>query len=60
VQQAAQGAGQVAGNISDVNKGAADTGSASDQVLSSARALSTEGSKLKVEVKKFLETVRTA
>jgi methyl-accepting chemotaxis protein len=60
VQQAAQGAGQVAGNISDVNKGAADTGSASDQVLSSARALSTEGSKLKVEVKKFLETVRAA
>ncbi len=60
VQQAAQGAGQVAGNISDVNKGAADTGSASGQVLSSARALSSEGGKLKVEVEKFLETVRAA
>jgi methyl-accepting chemotaxis protein len=60
VQQAAQGAGQVATNISDVNKGAADTGSAAGQVLASARSLSSEGGNLKVEVTKFLATVRAA
>ncbi|MGP0094833.1 MAG: methyl-accepting chemotaxis protein [Xanthobacteraceae bacterium] len=60
VQQAAQGTTQVASNIVDVNKGAGETGSASSQVLSSAQALSAEGSKLKVEVDKFLRTVRAA
>lgn len=60
VQEAAQGTAQVASNIGDVNKGAAETGSASSQVLSSAQALSTQGSNLKSEVEKFLETVRAA
>jgi methyl-accepting chemotaxis protein len=60
VHQAAQGTLQVAKNIGDVNKGAAETGAASNQVLSSAQALSTEGSKLKLEVDKFLATVRAA
>ena len=60
VQQAAQGTAQVAANICDVNKGAAETGSASSQVLSSARELSNEGSRLKIEVGKFLTTVRAA
>jgi methyl-accepting chemotaxis protein len=60
VQQAAAGTTQVASNIVAVNKGAGETGSASSQVLSSARALSTEGNKLKVEVKRFLATVRAA
>jgi methyl-accepting chemotaxis protein len=60
VQQAAQGTAQVASNIGEVNKGAAETGSASSQVLGSARELSQEGSKLKLEVSRFLETVRAA
>ncbi|MGP0092213.1 MAG: methyl-accepting chemotaxis protein [Xanthobacteraceae bacterium] len=60
VQQAAQGTTQVASNIVDVNKGAGETGSASSHVLSSAQALSAEGNKLKVEVDKFLQTVRAA
>jgi methyl-accepting chemotaxis protein len=60
VHLAAQGTSQVAGNIGDVTKGAGETGSASSQVLSSAQALSSEGSKLKVEVARFLTTVRAA
>jgi methyl-accepting chemotaxis protein len=60
VHQAAQGTVQVANNISDVNKGAAETGSASAQVLSSARDLSSESNRLKVEVERFLSSVRAA
>jgi len=43
-----------------VNEGASNTGSASTRVLASAKALSSEGSQLKLEVRKFLETVRAA
>jgi len=60
VQQAATGTSQVASSIIEVSKGAGETGSASSQVLSSAQALSSEGNKLKVEVNKFLATVRAA
>jgi methyl-accepting chemotaxis protein len=60
VQQAARGASDVAGNIGDVDRGATETGSASGQVLASARALSSEGNRLKTEVSKFLSTVRAA
>jgi methyl-accepting chemotaxis protein len=60
VQQAAQGTKQVAGDISEVNRGASETGSASAQVLSSAQSLSSESNHLKVEVEKFLTTVRAA
>ena len=60
VQRAAQGTTQVASNITDVNRGASETGSASAQVLSSAQSLSTESSRLKFEVEKFLTTVRAA
>jgi methyl-accepting chemotaxis protein len=60
IQQAAAGTTQVASNITEVNQGAAETGSASSQVLSSAQALSSEGSRLKLEVGKFLATVRAA
>jgi methyl-accepting chemotaxis protein len=58
VQQAAQGTSQVATNITDVNRGAAETGSASAQVLASAQSLSNEGNRLKLEMDKFLVTVR--
>lgn len=60
VQQAALGSTQVATSIADVNRGAADTGSASSQVLSSAQMLSNENKRLKAEVVKFLATVRAA
>jgi methyl-accepting chemotaxis protein len=60
VQQAAHGTREVSSNIVDVQRGAADTGSASSKVLSSARSLSTENSRLKHEVEKFLDTVRAA
>jgi methyl-accepting chemotaxis protein len=60
VQQAAQGTAQVATNITDVNKGASATGSASGQVLSSAQSLARESNRLKVEVEKFLSSVRAA
>jgi methyl-accepting chemotaxis protein len=60
VQQAALGSTQVATSIADVNRGAADTGSASSQVLSSAQMLSNENNRLKAEVVKFLATVRAA
>jgi len=60
VQQAAQGTTQVASNIGEVQRGASDTGSASSQVLSAARSLSLESSRLDDEVHKFLATVRAA
>jgi methyl-accepting chemotaxis protein len=60
VNQAARGTSKVATNITDVNRGASETGSASAQVLTSAQSLSNESSRLKVEVGKFLSTVRAA
>jgi aerotaxis receptor len=61
VQQAAHGTQQVSANIADVQRGASETGSASSQVLSAAQSLSGDDSnRLKLEVGKFLNTVRTA
>jgi methyl-accepting chemotaxis protein len=60
VQQAAHGTQQVSANISDVERGATETGSASSQVLSAARALSGDSSRLKQEVSSFLSSVRAA
>jgi methyl-accepting chemotaxis protein len=60
VQQAAQGTSEVASNIVDVNRGASETGSASAQVLSSAQSLANESNRLKLEVGRFLDTVRAA
>ena len=60
VRLAADGTQQVSSNISDVQRGAVETGSASAQVLSSARSLAAESNRLKDEVRAFLETVRAA
>ena len=60
VRQAAHGTSRVAANIANVNRGASETGSASSQVLASARSLSAEGHKLKIEIDRFLTTVRAA
>jgi methyl-accepting chemotaxis protein len=60
VQQAAQGTMQVSSNITDVQRGASETGSASSQVLSAAQSLSGDSNRLKLEVGKFLTSVRAA
>ena len=60
VQQAAHGTQQVSTNITDVQRGASETGSASAQVLSAAQSLSGDSNRLKLEVGKFLQTVRAA
>jgi methyl-accepting chemotaxis protein len=60
VQQAAQGTMQVSSHITDVQRGASETGSASAQVLSAAQSLSGDSNRLKLEVGKFLNSVRAA
>ncbi|SHK10479.1 Methyl-accepting chemotaxis protein [Bradyrhizobium lablabi] len=60
VQQAAHGTQQVSSNIADVQRGASETGSASSQVLAAAKSLSGESTRLKLEVGKFLSSVRAA
>ena len=60
VQQAADGTQQVSANISHVQRGASEAGSASSLVLSAARSLSGESSRLKREVGKFLDSVNAA
>jgi methyl-accepting chemotaxis protein len=60
VGEAAKGTAQVAVNITDVNRGAGETGAASGQVLSSAQSLAGESNRLKLEVDRFLSTVRAA
>jgi methyl-accepting chemotaxis protein len=60
VQQAAQGTQQVSANISDVQRGASETGSASSLVLSAAQSLTRDSHRLKLEVGKFVNSVRAA
>ena len=60
VQHAAQGTQKVSSHITDVQRGAGETGSASSRVLSSAQLLSTESNRLKIEMDKFLKTLRAA
>jgi methyl-accepting chemotaxis protein len=60
VQMASDGAARVGDAIADVHQGAADTGSASGQVLSSAQSLSDQASQLKLEVDSFLTSIRAA
>ena len=58
VQQAANGTTQVSANIVDVERGASETGEASSHVLSAAQSLSRDGNRLKLEVGRFLDSVR--
>ncbi len=62
VMEAAKGTAEVASSITDVSSGgASETGSASSQVLISAKALSGEGREpQRAEVEKFLSNVREA
>ena len=60
IQHAAQRSASLASNITEVSRGAGETGSASSQVLSSAQMLASDSGRLKMEVEKFLATVRVA
>ena len=60
VQRASHGTSHVAGTIAEVNRGAGATGAASSQVLSAAKSLAEESKDLKLEVARFLATVRQA
>jgi methyl-accepting chemotaxis protein len=60
VQLAAKGTMQVSSNITDVQRGASETGTASSQVLAAAQSLSGDSNRLKLEVGKFLNSVRAA
>ena len=60
IQQAAKGTTAVATDITEVNRGASATGSASSQVLDSAQSLAKDSNALKHEIEKFLHTVRAA
>jgi methyl-accepting chemotaxis protein len=60
VQLAASGTQRVSSSIVEVERGAGETGAASSQVLSSARALTGESQRLKSEMGRFLGSVRSA
>ena len=60
VQTVAQGTHEAAANILEVNRGAAETGSASGNVLESARTLSTESTRLREELDRFMANIRAA
>ncbi len=60
VQQASMGTQRVSSNIADVQRGASETGSASSEVLSAAQSLSGDSNRLKLEVGRFLDSVRAA
>jgi aerotaxis receptor len=60
IQQAAMGTQEVSSNIVDVQRGAGETELASGQVLSAAQSLSSDSNRLKIEVDRFLHSVRAA
>jgi methyl-accepting chemotaxis protein len=60
VQNVAEGTQEAAANIMRVNRGATETGSASEDVLSSARTLSTESTRLREELDRFMANIRAA
>ena len=60
VQRVAHGTQQVAGNITEVNRGATETGVASEQVLNSAQTLSSESTRLRAELDRFMQNIRAA
>jgi len=60
VQNVAHGTREAAADIMQVNRGATETGSASGEVLGSARALSSESTRLRSELDRFMATIRAA
>jgi len=60
VQNVAQVSHAVAANITQVNRGATETGSASGEVLNSAKTLSVESTRLREELDRFMANIRAA
>jgi methyl-accepting chemotaxis protein len=60
VQKVAQGTQAATANVMQVNRGATETGSASEDVLSSARTLSSESTRLREELDRFMANIRAA
>ncbi|WP_454642265.1 methyl-accepting chemotaxis protein [Bradyrhizobium liaoningense] len=60
VQTVAQGTQTAATDIGEVNRGAAETGSASEEVLNSAKTLSSESARLRAELDRFMANIRAA
>jgi methyl-accepting chemotaxis protein len=60
VQRVAHGTQEVASNITAVNRGATETGAASEQVLHSAQTLSSESTRLRAELDRFMGNIRAA
>jgi methyl-accepting chemotaxis protein len=60
VQTVARGTQEAAADIMQVNRGATETGSASEEVLNSAKYLSTESARLREELDRFMANIRAA
>ena len=60
VQNVAQGTQEAASNVMHVNRGATETGAASEEVLNSARTLSSESVRLREELDRFMANIRAA
>ena len=60
MQNVAKSTQDVALNITEVNRSAAETGSASSEVLNSAKTLSVESGRLRQELDQFMATIRAA
>ncbi len=60
VQSVAIGTREAATNIVQVNRGATETGDASAEVLSSAKALTSESTRLRAELDRFMGNIRAA
>ena len=60
VQNVAKGTHEAASSIMQVNRGATETGSASEEVLNSAKTLSSESSRLRQELDRFMANIRAA
>jgi len=60
VQNVAQGTREAAADIMQVNRGATETGTASEEVLHSAKTLSTESTRLRSELDRFMANIRAA
>jgi methyl-accepting chemotaxis protein len=60
VQHAANGTQRVSSSIRDVERGANETGAASSKLLSAAQLLANDSKRLRLEVDRFLSTVRAA
>jgi methyl-accepting chemotaxis protein len=60
VQIVARGTKEAAANIMEVNRGATETGLASEDVLNSARTLSSESTRLRAELDRFMANIRAA